>query len=137
MSSPSDNKSRSVATLASWTASSLCSAFLFANLRHNSEICECHQSCTSTIFHLRVLEWRSKIKCLFHSTFPYMERMVTQTISTQSTHRRRCSTGTNPYVTKCANGHNFQPACTHPENRKIRILGTAAQEGEKKKNWIN
>lgn len=44
-------------------------------------------------------------------SFANMDRMVTHRISTQSTHSKRCSTGTKPYVIRWAKGHNFQPAC--------------------------
>lgn len=40
----------------------------------------------------------------------YVESIVTQTSSTQSTQRSLCSTGITPYVIRWANGHSFQPA---------------------------
>jgi len=46
----------------------------------------------------------------------HVDSIVTQTSSTQSTHRSLCSTGTTPYVIKCAKGHNFHPACNNPNN---------------------
>jgi hypothetical protein len=52
----------------------------------------------------------------------YVDSMVTQMSSTQSTQRSLCSTGTTPYVIRWANGQSFHPAWTvdHIKQNKIK-----------------
>lgn len=70
-----------------------------------------HAYSASEIQSLNIMHQKSKKSC--DSDFgmkAYVESIVTQISSTQSTQRSLCSTGTTPYVIRWANGHSFQPA---------------------------
>lgn len=54
--------------------------------------------------------------------YTYVESIVTQISSTQSTQSSRCSTGTKPYVIKWANGQSFHPACIKKKTKVCLFL---------------